>query len=87
MIIQFEASPPFRLRPKVERMGPMTRIIWTWFSVAYYHRVNINGLFRAFMEEGRSQLLREQKAAEEPLDHVPKEQSYTETKTNYEGAE
>lgn len=34
MVVTFEIAPPFRLTPKVEKTGPLTRIIWAWFSVA-----------------------------------------------------
>ena len=35
MVVMFEIAPPFRPVPKVEKVGPLTRLIWAWFSVAY----------------------------------------------------
>ncbi len=59
MILMFEVKPPFRAKPKVERTGPMTRLIWGWFSVAYFHRCGINDIGRAFREDERNRMLRE----------------------------
>jgi hypothetical protein len=47
MVFMFEIAPPFRLRGKVERFGPMTRVIWGWFSVSYI-AAGVNDIARAF---------------------------------------
>ena len=51
-IIQFEFSGPFRFRPKVEWFSSMKRVIWLWFSVAYY-QCNINDLKSVFADAWR----------------------------------
>lgn len=45
IVLMFEIAPPFRWTPKVERVGPLTRWIWAWFSVAY-----ISGKFGSVWE-------------------------------------
>ncbi len=57
MILMLEITPPFRMKPKAERTGPMTRLIWGWFSVAYFHRCGINDVGRAFREDERRRML------------------------------
>lgn len=47
MVFMFEIAPPFRLRAKMERFGPMTRVIWGWFSVSYI-AAGVNDIARAF---------------------------------------
>jgi hypothetical protein len=51
MIYLFEFDPPCSLRPKVERIGRMTRIIWMWWSVAFI-RAGINDMLCGLMQEG-----------------------------------
>lgn len=46
-----EYAPPFRLKPKVERIGPMTRIIWGMWSVAIF-KLDFNSLWKAFALDG-----------------------------------
>ena len=54
MIIMFEFAPPFRWRYKIEKIGPMTRFIWGWFSAAYFHNCGINDLRNAFRQDEES---------------------------------
>ena len=51
MTILFEVSRPFRLKPKIERIGSMTRGIWLVFSFACI-RAGFNDLLCAFEQEG-----------------------------------
>lgn len=51
MTILFEVAGPFRLKPKIERIGAMTRGIWLWFSFACI-RAGFNDLLCAFECEG-----------------------------------
>lgn len=59
MIVLFEVSPPFRWRAKREKAGPMTRWIWGWFSVAYFHRCGLNDLDDVFRRDERERMLAE----------------------------
>jgi len=51
MIIMFEIIPPFRWKMKIDKCGPMTRVIWGYFSIAYFHKCGINDLRNAFIED------------------------------------
>lgn len=59
MVVLIEYSPPFRARPKLERLGQSrqfgSRVIWLWFSAAVIPRLDINAMARAWMEEGARQ--------------------------------
>jgi hypothetical protein len=59
MIILFEMDRRggFRLQPKIERCGPMARLIWGWWSVAYFHQCGINDVGRAFRADERQRLV------------------------------
>jgi hypothetical protein len=56
MIAMFEVSPPIRRTPKIERIGPMTRFIWMWFSIAYFHKCGINDIMTAVREDERERI-------------------------------
>lgn len=47
MVVMLEIAGGFRLRPKVERHGPLVRVIWGFFSVAYIG-AGFNDVSRAF---------------------------------------
>ncbi len=66
MMIQFEVSPPFRWRPKLERFSFGWRFIWLWGAVAYFPRLGINGLARAYREQGRREILDDKSDPEQP---------------------
>ncbi|KVW92639.1 hypothetical protein [Thiobacillus denitrificans] len=50
MVLLFEVDGPFRFKPKVERVGALTRIIWGCFSVARI-AAGFNDVARAFRED------------------------------------
>jgi len=54
MVLLFEVGGPFRWKPKVERVGALTRIIWGCFSVARI-AAGFNDVARAFREDEREQ--------------------------------
>ncbi len=54
MVVMFEVAPPFRLRPKVERFGPLVRVIWGWFSISYI-AAGVNEMARAFRLDEREE--------------------------------
>lgn len=58
MVVTFEIAPPFRMAPKVERIGPLTRLIWAWFSVAYISG-NFGDVWDAFRQDERQKCLDE----------------------------
>ncbi len=66
MIVMLEIYPPFRKRPKVERYGPMIRIIWGWFSISYIS-AGINEVGEAFRRDEREKANAEIKALRELL--------------------
>lgn len=47
MVVMFEVAGGFRLRPKIERHGPLVRVIWAYFSVAFIS-AGFNDVWRAF---------------------------------------
>lgn len=51
MILMAEIAKPFRWRGRIERYGFMTRLIWGWFSVAYFNGIGLNDLRHVFSEE------------------------------------
>ncbi len=52
VVFMIEFAPPFRARPKVERIGgAMIRFIWLWFSFAMI-RVGFNDIYTIFEQEG-----------------------------------
>ena len=58
MVLLFEISMPFRVKPKVERIGGiMTRWIWLWFSVAVFRRCGVNDMARAWRNAGKQELV------------------------------
>lgn len=61
MILMFEFSPPLRIKPKLEKLGKKTRfgtrVIWLWFSVAYFPRLGINEVARAYRNAGKEELI------------------------------
>lgn len=52
MVLMLEFAPPFRWRIKVERFGPLTRVIWAWFSVSYIG-TGVNQMAQAFRLDER----------------------------------
>lgn len=54
MVLLFEVAGPFRWKPKVERVGALTRIIWGYFSVARI-AAGFNDIARTFREDEREQ--------------------------------
>lgn len=46
----FEIAPPLRLRPKIENIGALHRVIWLWFSAGYI-RADFNMMLEAMMME------------------------------------
>jgi len=52
MVLLFEVAGPFRWKPKVERVGALTRIIWGCFSVARI-AAGFNDIARTFREDER----------------------------------
>lgn len=54
MVLMFEVAGPFRWKPKVERVGALTRIIWGCFSVARI-AAGFNDIARTFREDEREQ--------------------------------
>lgn len=54
MVLLFEVAGPFRWKPKVERVGALTRIIWGCFSVARI-AAGFNDIARTFREDEREQ--------------------------------
>ena len=52
MVLMFEVAGPFRWKPKVERVGALTRIIWGCFSVARI-AAGFNDISRTFREDER----------------------------------
>lgn len=56
VVLLIEFAPPFRTTPKVERIGPMTRVIWGWWSVSVL-RSNLHGLFMAIREDERERMM------------------------------
>ncbi len=54
MMLMFEIAGPFRPKPVVERVGPLTRVIWMWFSVAYLG-AGFNDVWRAMREHERKE--------------------------------
>jgi len=65
MTYLFEFDPPCRLRPKIERIGVMTRIIWLWWSVAFIRR-GFNDLLRHERAEGYQRWKDKHAALQEP---------------------
>lgn len=55
MVLLFEVAGPFRWKPKVERAGALTRIIWGWFSLARI-AAGFNDISWAFREDERQQI-------------------------------
>lgn len=55
VVLLIEFAPPFRATPKLERIGPMTRVIWGWWSVAVL-RKNLHGLFEAIRADERERI-------------------------------
>lgn len=54
MVLLFEVAGPFRWKPKVERVGALTRIIWGCFSVARI-AAGFNDIARTFRQDEREQ--------------------------------
>lgn len=52
MVLLFEVAGPFRCKPKVERVGALTRIIWGCLSVAWVP-AGFNDIARTFREDER----------------------------------
>ncbi len=49
LTVMLELAPPFRLKPKRERM-PLgrTRYIWGWFSLTLFAGMNVGEVFRTY---------------------------------------
>lgn len=56
MILQFEISPPFQPKLKIEKYQAMIRIYWLWFSIAYFPYFDINTLAKAFINIGKERM-------------------------------
>ena len=57
MLLEHHAAGGFRWRSKLERIGPMKRFIWGFWSVAYFTRkIGVNDLFRAIRMDERKRL-------------------------------
>lgn len=56
MIILFEIDPPFRWRPKIERIGNMSRFIFGCFSVALFRGHGINVMWQFFYDHNRRKI-------------------------------
>ena len=69
MMFILEVSPPFRLRPKVERIGVMYRLIWLWFSVAYVSN-NFAGFVRVTKNMITEQLKTATTSGQLPIDTI-----------------
>ena len=54
MVFLFECSNPFRKTWKIEKIGPLRRFIWGWFSVAYID-AGFNDVWRAMREDEREE--------------------------------
>jgi len=59
MIIMLEQDKRggFSKRPYIEVIGPMTRIIWGWWSVAVFENCGINDISRVFRAHERDLLV------------------------------
>lgn len=65
MVLMFEIAPPFRWKPKVEKVSPLTRLIWAWFSVAYIAG-KFGSVWDAFRQDERQKCWDEINAAIKP---------------------
>lgn len=52
MLFFFEVAGPFRLVPKIERIGALRRLIWGWFAVGYI-RAGINEMITTLANRPR----------------------------------
>jgi len=57
MVLIFEIAGPFRWKPKSEKVGPMRRWIWAWFSVAYIGAA-FNDISKAIRQDERERIRR-----------------------------
>ena len=56
-MFEHHSAGGFRWRSKTERIGPMIRFIWGFWSVAYFPRkIGINDLFRVIRKDERQRI-------------------------------
>ncbi|PKY09816.1 hypothetical protein B1757_13085 [Acidithiobacillus marinus] len=55
MVVILEIAGPFRWRLKAEHYGPLRRLIWGWFSVAYIS-AGFNDVAKAIRQDERERL-------------------------------
>lgn len=56
MVMIFEVAGPWRWKPKAEHYGPLRRLIWGCFSVAYIS-AGFNDVARAIRQDERERML------------------------------
>jgi hypothetical protein len=67
-LFEYDRNGGWRAR-EIERVGPMVRLIWGWWSVAHFKRCGINDLSHAFRAHERDLLVKQGRlASAEPAD-------------------
>lgn len=52
MILMFEYDNKNWKHPYIiEKIGPMTRIIWGWWSIAYFSKCGLNDVFKLMSQK------------------------------------